>query len=69
MKYAVGLLLSSFGLFWVVEGLGYFGASGESPEWPGGSWALLAILLAWLVISRATVVVLQRLAPSSETSP
>ncbi len=69
MKYAVGLLLSSFGLFWVVEGLGFFGASGESLEWPGGNWALPAVLLAWLVVSQATVVVLQRLAPSPEASP
>ena len=69
MKYAVGLLLSSFGLFWVVEGLGFFGAGGESLAWPGGTWALPAILLAWLVVTRATVAILKRLAPSLAASP
>lgn len=69
MKYVVGLLLSSFGLFWVVEGLGFFGSSGESLEWPGGSWALLAILLAWFAVSRATVALLRGLAPRPEVSP
>ena len=68
MKYAVGLLLSSFGLFWVVEGLGFFGARGASLEWPGGTWALPAILFAWIVVTRATVVLLRRLAPIPETA-
>ena len=68
MKYAVGVLLSSFGLFWVVEGLGFFAAGGASLEWPGGAWALPGILLAWIVVSRATVVLLQRLAPSAAIS-
>ena len=66
MKHAVGLLLSSFGLFWAVEGLGFFGVSGAHLEWPGGTWALPAILLAWLAVSRATVVLLQRFAASPE---
>lgn len=61
MKHAVGLLLSTFGLFWAVEGLGYFAPGGESIEWPGGAWALPAILLAWLAVSRCTIVGLRRL--------
>jgi uncharacterized membrane protein len=61
MKYVVGLLLSTFGVFWVIEGIGYFGAGGESLEWPGGEWALVAIFLAWLSVSRITVQVLRRL--------
>ena len=67
MKYAVGLLLSSFGLFWAVEGLGFFAVGGAHLEWPGGTWALPAIFLAWLAVSRATVVLLQRFAPGPET--
>ena len=50
MKYAVGLLLSTFGTFWAVEGLGYF-ASGASLEWPGGDWAILGLLCAWFILS------------------
>lgn len=51
LKYAVGLLLSAFGTFWAVEGLGYF-TSGASFAWPGGDWAILGLLAAWLILSR-----------------
>jgi uncharacterized membrane protein len=44
IKFAVGLLLSTFGTFWAVEGLGVFKAQSESLEWPGGDAALLALL-------------------------
>jgi len=37
MKYAVGVMLSSFGIFWGVEGLG--------GSWPGGEAMLPAIVL------------------------
>lgn len=66
MKYAVGLLLSSFGLFWAVEGLGYFSPGGRSLEWPGGTWALLAIFLLWLVVSRVNVAKLRGIADTCE---
>ena len=60
MKFCVGLLLSTFGLFWSVEGLGLF-AGGESLEWPGGDWALLGVLLSWIVLSRLAVMGLRQL--------
>jgi uncharacterized membrane protein len=41
IKFAVGLLLSAFGLFWSVEGL--------AVAWPGGDLAILG-LLAYLAI-------------------
>jgi uncharacterized membrane protein len=59
LKYAVGLLLSAFGSFWAVEGLGYF-AGGMSLQWPGGDWAILGLLSAWLVLSRLAVKALRR---------
>lgn len=37
LKFAVGLLISAFGLFWLGEGMGV--------EWPGGDLAILVILL------------------------
>jgi uncharacterized membrane protein len=37
LKYAVGLLLATFGTFLAVEGLGVF--ADESLEWPGGDLA------------------------------
>jgi uncharacterized membrane protein len=47
MKFAVGVMLSSFGMFW--------GAEGAGASWPGGDGALLAIvpctLLAALLLT------------------
>jgi uncharacterized membrane protein len=51
LKYAVGVILASFGTFWSVEGLGIVQPGGASLEWPGGEWALLALIVAWLALS------------------
>src|SRR5919199_3242052 len=67
MKYCVGLLLSTFGTFWAVEGLGVF-AGGESLEWPGQDWAILGILAAWLVLSQLAIAGLRQL-PGSRRAP
>lgn len=61
MKYMVGLLLSSFGVFWVVEGVGFFGPTGSSLLWPGDLLALGVIFLGWLILSRVLVFTLRRL--------
>ena len=49
LKFAVGVMLSSFGMFW--------GAEGAGASWPGGDAALLAIvpgvLVAGIVMARA----------------
>ena len=37
IKFAVGLLLSTFGTFWAVEGLGVFADGRESLEWPAAT--------------------------------
>lgn len=55
LKYGVGLLLATFGTFWAVEGLGVFRDGGESLGWPGGDWALVALLTGWLLLSRLLV--------------
>ena len=47
MKFGVGLLLSSFGTFWVVEGLG--------GEWPGSEFAVLYIAATYYVAALLTV--------------
>jgi uncharacterized membrane protein len=52
MKFAVGVMLTSFGSFWVVEGAG--------ASWPGGDAALLAIVPGVLLAALATVWVLRR---------
>jgi len=51
IKLVVGLLLSTFGTFWAVEGLGVFRAGRESVEWPGGDAALLALLAGWALFT------------------
>ncbi len=55
IKFAVGLLLSTFGTFWAVEGLGWFSDSGESITWPGGDVALVLLLAAWSAFSWSAV--------------
>ncbi|HLB21974.1 MAG TPA: hypothetical protein VK605_07665 [Solirubrobacteraceae bacterium] len=46
MKFAVGVMLSSFGTFW--------GAEGAGAHWPGGDAALLAIIPGVLLAALAT---------------
>jgi uncharacterized membrane protein len=59
IKFAVGLLLSTFGTFWAVEGLGWFSEAGESIEWQGGDVALVVLLAAWSAFSWAAIRVLE----------
>ena len=47
LKFAVGVLISVFGVYWIGEGLGL--------EWPGGDWALVWIALVLLAVSAAAV--------------
>ena len=51
MKLAVGVMLSSFGIFWTAEGVGV--------HWPGGDAALLAIIPTVLVLALGVVMVLR----------
>ena len=65
LKFAVGVLLCTFGTFWACEGLGYFSATAASTEWPGGDWALLGVLASWIIVSYVCVSVLRRLYPAT----
>jgi Ca2+/H+ antiporter, TMEM165/GDT1 family len=70
LKYAVGLMLATYGTFWAVKGLGAL-HGGTSLDWPGEDLALFAILAGWLLLSRALVALLPRLrsgpAPAAAT--
>lgn len=55
IKFAVGLLLTTFGTFWSVEGLGTFAAGGGSLRWPAGEAAIPVLLMAWIALAWATV--------------
>jgi uncharacterized membrane protein len=52
MKFAVGVMLTSFGIFWTAEGVG--------ASWPGGDAALPAIVLVVLAAAVASVWTLRR---------
>ena len=51
MKFAVGVMLSSFGIFWFAEGAGV--------SWPGGEASLLAIVAVLLGASALSVIALR----------
>ncbi len=55
MKFAVGVMLSSFGIFW--------GAEGAGANWPGGDAALLALIPGVLFVANAIVWTLRRTVP------
>jgi uncharacterized membrane protein len=55
MKFAVGVMLSSFGMFW--------GAEGAGASWPGGDAALLALIAGVLLVANAIVWALRRSVP------
>jgi uncharacterized membrane protein len=52
MKFAVGVMLTSFGTFW--------GAEGAGAAWPGGDAALLVIVPVLLAISLTFVALIRR---------
>jgi uncharacterized membrane protein len=58
LKYAVGILLTSFGIFWAGEGVGV--------DWPGSDASLLALIAFLLVGSLAIVLVAKRERVASE---
>lgn len=51
MKFAVGIMLSTFGVFWVVEGAGI--------DWPGGDLSIVGILIFMLAIAFGNVSLLR----------
>ncbi len=61
MKFAVGVMLTSFGVFW--------GAEGAGASWPGGDAALLAVVPAVLLAALALVGAVGRAAgPAGHTA-
>ena len=52
MKFAVGAMLTTFGIFWAAEGAG--------ANWPGDDASLPAVLAFVIVLSSAAVATLRR---------
>jgi uncharacterized membrane protein len=59
LKFAVGVMLSAFGVFWTGEGLGV--------AWPGTDLAIVAFAALFLAVARAAVVLARR--PRAEALP
>lgn len=60
MKFVVGVMLTSFGIFW--------GAEGAGAVWPGADAALLVVVPAVAVFAVVLVVLLRRVAGASASS-
>jgi uncharacterized membrane protein len=56
LKFAVGILLSAFGTFWTVEGVGV--------AWPAGDWSLPALVVIYILFGVGLVLLLRRRADS-----
>jgi len=61
MKFAVGVMLTSFGTFW--------GAEGAGARWPGGDAALLVIVPAMLAVALAIVAAVRRRVATAQPEP
>ena len=61
MKFAVGIMLTSFGVFW--------GAEGAGVSWPGNDAALLAVIPATALVALGYVALLRRAAAAARAPP
>jgi uncharacterized membrane protein len=59
LKFAVGVMLSAFGMFWTGEGLGV--------AWPGADLAIVAFAAVFLAVGLAAVALVRR--PRGEVLP
>ena len=60
MKFAVGIMLTSFGVFW--------GAEGAGASWPGNDAALLAVIPATALVALGYLALLRRAAAARATA-
>ncbi len=61
LKFAVGIMLTSFGLFWSAEGAG--------ARWPGNDLFILAVIACTAAVSCGTVLVLRSSAEAGAGTP
>lgn len=57
LKFAVGVLLSAFGVFWIGEGLRF--------PWPGEDLALLGLVVGFLIVSAIAIFSARQIAVSN----
>jgi uncharacterized membrane protein len=63
LKFGVGVMLTSFGIFWSTEGAG--------GDWPGGDFAILALIPCVLAVAFVLVAVARgrAAAPAEQAVP
>jgi uncharacterized membrane protein len=61
LKFAVGVMLSAFGVFWTGEGLGV--------PWPGEDLAIVGLAVLFLAVALAAVTLTRRKAKQAEVTP
>jgi uncharacterized membrane protein len=61
IKMAVGVMLTSFGVFWVGEGAGV--------DWPGGDLTILALIGFFIVVTLAYTALLRTRLPAPSPAP
>jgi Ca2+/H+ antiporter, TMEM165/GDT1 family len=57
MKLGVGIMLTSFGVFWIGEGTGF--------HWPGSDLAILVLIAVFLAATALTIRVMRSILPAS----
>ena len=55
LKFAVGILISAFGVFWVGEGLGF--------HWPGSDLSIFGLTVGFLLVALIMVPAARRRVP------
>jgi len=60
LKFVVGVMLSSFGTFWVGEGIGL--------HWPGADWSIGGLIAGYLIAALLSVSLSRKRASSISTS-
>jgi uncharacterized membrane protein len=60
MKLAVGVMLTSFGVFWVGEGSGF--------HWPGSDLAILVLIALFVVVTYGSIRYLRLILPDASGS-
>jgi Ca2+/H+ antiporter, TMEM165/GDT1 family len=61
MKLAVGVMLTSFGIFWVGEGSGF--------HWPGSDLAILVLIALFVAVTYVSIRYLRLILPNPSGSP
>jgi uncharacterized membrane protein len=65
LKFGVGLLLTSFGTIWSIEGLGIFTDGQQSLQFPGGDLAILYFLATVTALCAVLIRMLRRRTPAA----